>query len=315
MAFPRFGEATSLLRKAEHMKRKNLDKLTIFMFLLPALLLFVGILVAPLISSAYNSFFNWKGFGNKTYLGWKNYKDLFGEEVKFSKAIWHALELAGLSVFIQLPLSLLLALLLGRGIKGERFFLSVNFMPVLISTVVIGQLWRKIFDPEGLLNALLRVTKILGENERNILWLAEKGTNGKSLLLFACFIPMLWQYVGYHMLLMYAGVKSVDPSLREAAKIDGATDWQVDRYVVIPSMKQIIKVSVIFAVTGSLKAYDLIAVLAEIRTEAAAVPSTVLMNRMSLYGQYGMGSAISVILILLCFFFAIFIGAVFKERE
>ena len=243
------------------------------------------------------------------------FKDLFGEEVKFSKAIWHALELAGLSVFIQLPLSLLLALLLGRGIKGERFFLSVNFMPVLISTVVIGQLWRKIFDPEGLLNALLRVTKILGENERNILWLAEKGTNGKSLLLFACFIPMLWQYVGYHMLLMYAGVKSVDPSLREAAKIDGATDWQVDRYVVIPSMKQIIKVSVIFAVTGSLKAYDLIAVLAEIRTEAAAVPSTVLMNRMSLYGQYGMGSAISVILILLCFFFAIFIGAVFKERE
>ena len=114
---------------------------------------------------------------------------------------------------------------------------------------------------------------------------------------------------------MYAGVKSVDPSLREAAKIDGATDWQVDRYVVIPSMKQIIKVSVIFAVTGSLKSYDLIAVLAGIRTEAAAVPSTVLMNRMSLYGQYGMGSAISVILILLCFFFAILINAVFKEEK
>ena len=80
-------------------------------------------------------------------------------------------------------------------------------------------------------------------------------------------------------------------------------------------MKQSIKVSVIFAVTGSLKAYDLIAVLAEIRTEAAAVPSTVLMNRMSLYGQYGMCSAISVILILLCFFFVICSGAVFKERE
>ena len=127
---------------------------------------------------------------------------------------------------------------------------------------------------------------------------------------------MLWQYVGYHMLLMYAGVKSVPTELREAAKIDGATDWQVDRYVVIPSMKQIIKVSVIFAVTGSMKSYDLIRILAmDLKTKAASVPSTILMDYMTLRGEYGVASAVAVLLIILCFFFAIVISAVFKERD
>ena len=126
---------------------------------------------------------------------------------------------------------------------------------------------------------------------------------------------MLWQYVGYHMLLMYAGVKSVPPELREAAKIDGATDWQVDRFVVIPSMKQILKVSVIFAVTGSLKSYDLIRIMATLQTKEASVPSTILMDYMTLRGEYGVASAVAVLLILLCFFFAILISAAFKERD
>ena len=294
------------------MKSKKTDKLTIFLFLLPALILFIGILVAPLFTSVYYSFFEWKGFGDAKFVGLDNYKLLFdGAEVPLVKSIGHALLLAVLSVFIQLPISLGLALLLGRKIKGERFFLSVNFLPVLISTVVIGQLWKKIFNPEGLLNAILRAFGILKEGAPNLLWLAE----GKGLLLWACFIPMLWQYVGYHMLLMYAGVKSVPPELREAAKIDGATDWQVDRYVVIPSMKQIIKVSVIFAVTGSLKSYDLIAILATVKTKDAAVPSTLLLDQMVYWSRYGVGSAIAVVLILVCFFFALLIGALFKERE
>ena len=164
-----------------------------------------------------------------------------------------------------------------------------------------------------MVNALLRMVGYLKEGEDNIQWLAD---NGSGILLYSCFVPMLWQYVGYHMLLMYAGVKSVPTELREAAKIDGATDWQVDWHVVIPSMKQIIKVSVIFAVTGSLKSYDLIRIMAmDLKVKDAAVPSTVLMDFMSLRQEYGVASAVSVMLILLCFFFAITIGAVFKERD
>ena len=145
--------------------------------------------------------------------------------------------------------------MLGRKIKGERAFLSIYFMPVLISTVVIGQLFLKMYNPEyGILNVLIRT--ITNNPDFHQIWLGKKET-----ALISVFIPTLWQFVGYHMLLMYAGVKSVSPDLREAAMLDGATRWQVDKYIVIPSIKGILKISVIFAVTGSLKSFDLIYVL------------------------------------------------------
>ncbi|MBO7631758.1 MAG: sugar ABC transporter permease [Lachnospiraceae bacterium] len=292
------------------MKRKSSDAISIIVFLLPALILFIGILVAPIIISAYYSVFDWRFPIERTFCGFKNYKTLFTSEwYPLWPGIKHVLILAGLSLLLQLPLSLFLALMLGRGIKGERFFLSVNFLPVLISTVVIGLLWRRMYDADGgVVNPLLRSLGIIGED--NIQWLAANGDK----LLMACIVPMLWQYVGYHMLLMYAGVKSVAPELREAAMIDGATTWQVDRYVVIPSMKQVLKVSVIFSVTGSLKSYDLISILAGDTTYAAAVPSTVLMNTKQV-GLYGMSSACAVVIIVLCFAAAVLINAIFRERD
>ena len=301
--------------------RKN-DWISIILFLLPALILFIGILVAPLIASGYFSFFEWKGFGDKTYIGLQNYKDLFdGTEVPFLLSAKNALLLALFSLIIQLPLSLGLALLLGKGVKGERFFLSVNFLPVLISSVVIATLWKKIYYPKGgLLNSVLRALGILKEDQADILWLAESAINpqtGKrySYILGAVFVPMIWQYVGYHMLLMYAGVKSVPPELREAAKIDGATDGQINRHIVLPSMKQIIKVCVIFSVTGSFKAYDLVAILATYKTRKAAVPSILLLDQTINWGKYGRGSAVAVLLIVMCFLAAIIISEVFKDRE
>lgn len=291
-------------------KKKIGHIITIFLFLLPALILFVGILIAPIIMSGYYSFFDWNGFGDKTFIGVDNYVELFtSKSIGFPKALFNSTLLAALSVFIQLPFSLGLALMLGKGIKGERLFLSVYFMPVLISTVVIGQLWLKIYNPDyGVLNVLLRNIGL--ENWTHI-WLGEKGT-----ALGAVFVPTLWQYVGYHMLLMYAGVRGVSPELREAAKLDGATDGQVDWYIVIPIIKPILKVSVIFAVTGSLKSFDLIYVLTNGGPyHATEVPSTLMINMLFLRNRYGMGSTIAVLLIALCFAFALIISAAFKERE
>lgn len=291
-------------------KKKVLQGFTVFLFLLPALVLFVGILIAPILMSGYYSFFNWNGFGPKEYIGLSNYKELFSSEaIGFMKALGNSLMLAALSVFLQLPLSLGLALMLGKGIKGERAFLSIYFLPVLISTVVIGQLWLKIYNPSyGILNVALRS---LGLDSLAKIWLGTKET-----ALGAVFVPTLWQYVGYHMLLMYAGVRSVSPDLREAAKLDGATDGQVDWYIVIPSIKPIMKVCVIFAVTGSLKSFDLIYVLTNGGPlHATEVPSTLMINMLFLRNRYGMGSAIAVLLIALCFAFALIITAIFKERK
>ena len=293
------------------MKRPLSYKLSILAFLLPGLLLFIGVLIAPIIMSGYYSFFNWGGPGKVAeFIGFGNYRELFTSgSIKFMRALGNSLLLALFSVGIQLPLALLLALKLGQKIRGERAFLSIYFMPVLISTVVIGQLWLKIYNPDyGVLNMGLRS---LGLDSWAQIWLGDKKT-----ALWACFVPILWQYVGYHMLLMYAGVKGVPPELREAAMIAGCTESQVNRYIVIPYIKPILRVSVIFAVTGSLKSFDLIYVLTNGGpNHATEVPSTLMISMLFLRNRYGMGSTIAVMLILLCFAFALLINLAFKEDK
>ena len=292
------------------MNKMYSNKWYIIIFLLPAVILFCGVLIAPIGASGYFSFFDWNGFTEKTFIGFSNYKELFtSDSIGFMKALGNSLLLAVLSVFLQLPLALALALVLGKKIKGERAFLSVYFMPVLISTVVIGQLWLKIYNPDyGVLNVALRA---VGLDNLTHIWLGEKAT-----ALGAVFVPILWQYVGYHMLLLYAGVKSVPPELREAAMLDGASDGQVNRYIVLPYIKPIIKISVIFAVTGSLKSFDLIYVLTNGGPlHATEVPSTLMISMLFLRNRYGMGSTIAVLLIILCFAFALLINLVFKEED
>lgn len=290
------------------MKKQYSNKLHIILFLLPALLLFCGVLIAPIGASAYFSLFDWKGIGPKTFIGLANYKELFtSNSIGFMKALRNSLLLAALSVGLQLPLALALALTLGKSIKGERVFLSVYFMPVLISTVVIGQLWLKIYNPDyGILNVFLRS---IGLEKWTRIWLGKKET-----ALGAVLVPTLWQYVGYHMLLLYAGVKSVPGELREAAMLDGATDGQINRFIVLPYIKPILRISVIFAVTGSLKSFDLIYVLTNGGPlHATEVPSTLMISMLFLRNRYGMGSTIAVMLIILCFGFALLINAIFKE--
>ncbi|MBO7359022.1 MAG: sugar ABC transporter permease [Clostridia bacterium] len=320
------------------MKRTLSYKLNIFLFLLPALILFVGILIAPIVMSAYYSFHDFNSIASKSmnFVWLDNYKELFSRTMvnaetgkafvndKFmGDALVNSLILAALSVFIQLPLSLAIALKLSKHITGERFYLSIFFMPVLISTVIIGRLWMNIYDPgkAGILNAGL---KALGIDQWLFPWISKQITSSKlqftgqwtgfkETALIAAFIPILWQYVGYHMLLMYAGIRGVPNELLEAAKLDGCRDGQVNRYIIIPYIKPILKVSVIFAVTGSLKSFDLIYTLMKDTTKAE-LPSTLMYKLLFLHNRYGLGSAIAVILIVLCFIFALLISLAFRDR-
>ena len=290
------------------MHKKN-KPLIIISFLLPALILFLGILIYPIFASVHHSLYVYPQFTDPgDFVGFQNYIDLFSPKYDFGRAVLNALLLAALSVFIQLPLALGLALMLGKGIKGERFYLSVYFAPVLISAVVIGMLWEKIYNPiYGLVTKAAEALSISVPPEGLL-------GNPKTALL-AVFIPTIWQYVGYHMLLMYAGIKGVSPELREAAMLDGATPGQVDRYVVIPTIKPIIKVSIIFAITGSLKSYDLIKVFAKDAYNCSYKVPSLLLVRYAFHNAGGIASAIAVIMIIMCFAFAILINWLFKERD
>lgn len=292
------------------MKKSFGYKLNIFLFLLPALILFIGVLIAPIFMSLGYSFTEWNGLKDPVFIGLENYQELFtSRSINIMRALKNSMLLAALSVFIQLTFALWLALKLGKKPVGERAYLSIFFMPVLISTVVIGQLWLKIYNPDyGVLNLAL---KSLGLESWTRIWLGDKKT-----VLWACFVPILWQYVGYHMLLMYAGIKGVPTELCEAGMLDGCTEGQLNRYIIIPYIKPILRVSVIFAVTGSLKSFDLIYVLTNGGpNHATEVPSTLMINLLFLRNRYGMGSTIAVMLIVLCFVFALLINLVFKEEK
>ena len=315
------------------MKRSFAYRLNICLFLLPALLLFVGILIAPIVMSVIYSLNDFKAISgaDMKFVGLKNYIELFSPQLTNPKngavydnlnylggTLGNALLLGALSVFIQLPLALIIALKLSKGIRGERAYLSIYFMPVLISTVIIGRLWMNIYEVDGLLNNFLAA---LGIKDTVFSWIKVKHPLGfqggwtgyKETALYAAFIPILWQYVGYHMLLMYAGIKGVPADLLEAASLDGCTEGQVNRYIVIPYIKPILKVCVIFAVTGSLKSFDLIYTLMKDTTKAE-LPSTLMYKLLFLNNRYGIASAIAVVLIILCFVFALLISLAFKDR-
>ena len=291
------------------MDRSMKNKTAILLFLLPACILFVGIIVVPIIMSGYYSLLDWDGITASKFVGFQNYIEIFTKKsIGFPGAAKNAFILAGLSVFIQLPISLGFALALAKGIKGEKIYTAIFFIPVLISTTVIGQLWLKIYNPEyGLINAAL---KAVGLGSMASTWLGDEKT-----ALIAVFIPILWQYVGYHMLLMYTGIKSQPEELREAAMIDGANNWQIARYLTIPLLKPVLMVCVIFAVTGSLKAFDLIYVLTNGGpAHASEVPATIMIKQLFGRNNYGVGSAIAVFIVFICFFFAILIKKAFRTE-
>lgn len=283
------------------------NKGTIAVFVLPTLILFCGIVLIPIFVSSYYSLLDWNGVGKGAFIGLDNYVEMF-KDTRVINSIKNSLLFAGASVFIQLPISLVLALILASNIKGEGFYRTVYFIPVLISTVVIAQLWSKIYNADyGLLNVMLQN---IGLSSWAQDWLGQKET-----ALTASFIPTLWQYMGYHMLLMYAGAKSVSQDVLEAARIDGASRLRVAWSIMIPLMKPILKVCLVFSVIGAFKVFDLIYVLTGggpfYSTE---VPSTLMYATIFDTFRYGYGSAISVFIIVECLVCTILINSLFKTE-
>ena len=224
----------------------------------------------------------------------------------FTSAVWHAGLIALASVFIQLPLSFCFASILARRVRGERFYLTVFFIPVIISSTVVAQLWLKIFNGSyGLLNYLLTA---VGLEKWTRAWLAKPQT-----ALPAVIIPIIWQYVGYHMLLMYTAIKGLSSDIFEAARIDGATNFQTAIRITLPNIRPIIRVCVIFAVIGSLKSYDIIFMMTKGGPIGATeVPTTLMVETLFTAQRYGYGSAMAVIIILLCFLLSLLIKKFFK---
>ena len=285
------------------------NKKYVAVFVLPALLVFVGFILIPLVMSGAYSLFEYDGIGTMNFIGLRNYTELFTKDRYFPRALGNCFILVAASLLIQLPISLTLALVLAKGVKGETFFRTVYFVPVVISSMVIGQLWMKIFHSDyGLLNTLIRA---LGVKDFDYSWLSNSGTAFLSTV-----VPAVWQYIGYHMLIFYAGIKSISPDYYEAAQIDGATKWQTNRKITLPLLAPVIKTCVIFSITGSLRAFDLIYVMTGGGpNHASEVPATLMYNNLFRRGLYGYGSAQAFFIVIECLIFTLVINRIFKKAE
>jgi len=281
------------------------NKKAYFIFVAPAFIIYFLMAFVPIIMSGYYSMLEWNGIGEKVFVGFRNFAELIKNDA-FLISVRNSLILAVASVIGQLIPAMFFAIVLSRGIRGEGFYRTVYFIPVLLSTVVIGQLFLKIYNADyGALNALLQAFGLKGQD-----WLGNT-----KIVLAASFFPIIWQYIGYHMLILYTGIKGVPAEIYEAARIDGATETQIAFRITMPLIKSTIKVSMTFAIIGSLKLFDLVSVLTKGGPlHASEVPSTLMYNTIFTRMEYGSGSAIAIFIVLECLIFYFLIEKFFKTE-
>jgi multiple sugar transport system permease protein len=282
------------------------DRFTLSMFIgVPAFLHIVWVWIPALLTIAL-SFTYWNGvqLSNIRWAGLANYDTIFTASPQFWSAMRNNTYWLLWFSFIATPLGVLLAYQVDRRIRGHKIYESVYYIPVVLSLAVIGIIWRFMFGPTGLVQVLLGYPGI----EDAIPIFGNYDINTYVILSIAS-----WRHIGYIMLLYLAGLKSVDPSLREAAAIDGATEWQSFRKVVLPAMKPVNVIIIVITVIESLRAFDLIYIIYGTSTGWPILGMLVFQN---IYGQSAsmLGAAYAVILLLLSITPIVFyLRTVFKD--
>ena len=267
------------------------DRFTLSMFVgVPAFLHIVWVWIPALLTIAL-SFTYWNGvqLSNIRWAGLANYDTIFTASAQFWPAMRNNTYWLLWFSFIATPLGVLLAYQVDRRIRGHKIYESVYYIPVVLSLAVIGIIWRFMLGPTGLVQVLLGYPGI----EDAIPIFGNYDINTYVILSIAS-----WRHIGYIMLLYLAGLKSVDPSLREAAAIDGATEWQSFKKVVLPAMKPVNVIIIVITVIESLRAFDLIYIIYGTSTGWPILGMLVFQN---IYGQSAsmLGAAYAVILLLL----------------
>ena len=262
----------------------------ILLYMSPALLL-VGVLIfIPLILSGYYGLMEWDGIGEMKFIGLENYiRGL--QDGMFWTSVWHSTLLALFST-LSLILYLAVSLVLASKIKGAGLLRKIYLIPMLLSSVAIAQLWIKVYNPSnGILNWILMRVGV--ENPPS--WLADP-----NIVLYAIFLPIVWQYAGFYILIYYAALKNIPETVIEAARIDGASPLQIALKIKLPLIREVILVTVVLAVVGSLKYFDLIYVMTNGGPNGASEVMASYMYKLAFsVNDFGYGSAIGFLMLII----------------
>jgi len=266
------------------------NKKIIFLFLFPALAIYVGLAVWPILQSIRFSFFEWPGIQgvDLKFVGLKNFRTMFAS-AKFWLSGRNVLQFIGLNLVLQILFGYGLALMVAKYYRGFKFFKMAFFCPVVLPLTATALLWNFIYFPNniGILNQFLEG---VGLGALKTGWLITPQT-----ALNAVTVANVWTGFGYHLVIGFAALAAVPDGILESAMIDGATGLKKFFHVTLPLIWQPVIISVVLITTGSMKNFDIIFVMTEGGPNGMThVPSTLMYYEAFKYGHYGLGSAISV---------------------
>lgn len=260
----------------------------------PAVVFFVGFVIFPVIMAAYYGFFRWSGFGPAIdFVGLRNYFVIFSDP-NFQAALGHNVFIVVMSLIMQGPVAILLALLLNRKMRGQSVIRVLIFVPYVIAEVVVGTGFSLLLATRGALNDFL-------ENA-GLGFLASDWLSDPAIAIWTLMAILTWKYVGFAVILFLAGLQSVPEELYEAAAIDGASYWQIQRRITLPLLGPTIRIWAFLSIIGALQLFDLVYIIWG--QYVASVAGT---NTMAIYmvatgrnaGNFGYGNAVAVVIFLI----------------
>jgi len=264
-------------------------------FVFPALIIYLSVIAFPVISSTFLSFTRYNVYKNiANWIGLSNYIKIFKDPV-FWFSLRNNLFVIIVSVFGQIPIGFILAYIIYRNlVKFGNFFQAMVFLPSVVSTVVVGILWSCLFSPIG------AITKIIQTITNNPNYIMTIMTN-KTMAMLPIGFVLLWMYTGTYLIIFLANLQNINPDIIEAAQIDGATDTQILTKIIVPQLYGVVVVTMILAISGSLKSFDLIFAMTgggpAYYTNLLAI---YMYNYSFINTNYGVGSAISTVMVVLC---------------
>jgi raffinose/stachyose/melibiose transport system permease protein len=268
------------------------------LLLTPAVALFVLFVLLPICIAAYYGLFNWSGYGPLSdFTGVHNYRLVLSDPV-FRGSLLHNVIIAVLSLLVQLPISIALALLLNRRMRGGTFLRLAVFAPYVLSEATTAVLWLLILQPGGFVDQVMRAAGLGGLIHP---WLADP-----AIVLYTLFAVVTWKYIGFGIILLLAGLQGIPAELREAAAIDGASAWQTTRRITLPLLGPTIRIWAFLSIIGSLQLFDIVWIMT---IGGPANASSTMVTYMIQNGfrslEFGYGSAVAVILFVVSFVFAL----------
>lgn len=268
--------------------------------LAPALILFTLFVIMPVFQAMYFSLFKWNGLGPLgDFRGLNNFFSLFKNAV-FHKALTNNLIIMVLSLVIEIPLALYAALIISsKDFKLAVFFRTFFFLPYVLSEIITGLLWQFIYHPQyGLV--------------KGVFHFFAPGVDAPTLLgnphtvLGAIMVAIIWKYFGFHMSILIAGLQDINEEVKEAAKIDGATEAQTTRLIILPLLRPTILISVFFSIIGSFQIFDVIWAMGKGDPVNAAETMVTYLYKFGIQRfNIGYGSSVAITIFLICLSFSL----------